>query len=78
MGGSEHPISVLSGRQPATSIYADGRSPGDVIACCRDYNTALYVADLSDYTTPFKADNVRHYGSAHDCVAPSLPVLVTI
>ena len=23
--GSEHPISVLSGRQPATSIYADGR-----------------------------------------------------
>ena len=30
--GSEHPISVLSERQPATSIYADGRSSDDVIA----------------------------------------------
>ena len=30
--GSEHPISVLSGRQPAISIYADGRSSDDVIA----------------------------------------------
>ena len=29
-GGSEHPISVLSGWQPATSIYADGRTSDDV------------------------------------------------
>ena len=30
---SEHPINVLSGWwQPATSLYADGRSSGDVIA----------------------------------------------
>ena len=29
---SEHPISVLSGWQPAASIYADGRSSDDVIA----------------------------------------------
>ena len=26
LGGSAYPISVISGRQPATSIYADGRS----------------------------------------------------
>ena len=34
MGYSEHPISVLSGWQPATSIYADGsgRSSDDVVA----------------------------------------------
>ena len=25
-----------------------------------DYNTALYVGDLSDYTTPFKADNIPY------------------
>ena len=30
-GGTEHPISVLFERQPATSIYADGRSSDDVI-----------------------------------------------
>ena len=30
-GGTEQPITVLSERQPATSIYADGRSSDDVI-----------------------------------------------
>ena len=30
--GSEHPISVLSGWQPAATIYADGRSSDDAIA----------------------------------------------
>ena len=33
--GSEHPTSVLSGWQPATAIYADGRSSDDVIAIRR-------------------------------------------
>ena len=51
MGYSDPPTSILSGRQPATSVYADGRSPDDVIAFGRGQTNLTTPASACSLTS---------------------------
>ena len=53
---SPDPINVLSGWQPATSIYADGRSSDDVIAFCRYFQLQLEVSSRGGIDDPTMVD----------------------